>query len=91
MVESVLRLRLFEVFRSGPLASANSSAQLLCESLVVSKRSQDRLMGKVCDVLCIVECGGSRRALVSLFSASGLLRMDTLENTETTKVRQRDL
>jgi hypothetical protein len=76
MVKPIHRFVFVQTLRSAPLSSAESPRQLLGECLVLAQLVQDRFMGQIGDVFCVVEgsrCGG---ALVGLFLVAGFSRED---------------
>lgn len=91
VVELVDRTPLLETFGESPLAPTDSSAELLCERLVLPELAEDGLVEEVLDVLCVVERGGSGRALVGSLGRLGNTRKDALEDAESSEVGERAL
>lgn len=55
VIQLVHRLVIFKTFRATPFPSSKRTSQLFGKGLVFSEFSEDGFVGKVCDVLCIVE------------------------------------
>lgn len=91
MVQMVSRSVLVDSLGIMKIASTKSSGQLLGKGLVLSELVENGLMQKVLNVLGVVEGDGSCGSLVGLLLASGLSRVDTLEDTEPSEVGKRDL
>jgi hypothetical protein len=91
MIQGVNRLVIFlQRLSCAVLALGHNLGQLFSKSLIFSEFVQNWFMKKVLNVLVVVEGSRSSRTFISLLLVSGISRIYTLQNTQTSRMEVRN-